>query len=48
MADKKQVIEMIEGYAYVYHEEKLEGDYLLVLLRRMTPDDEAIEPEVVE
>tara|TARA_R100000808_G_C2045567_1_gene83283 strand:- start:203 stop:328 length:126 start_codon:yes stop_codon:yes gene_type:complete len=40
---KKKVIEMIEGYAYVYHEEKADGEYLLVLLRRMKPDEEGIE-----
>jgi hypothetical protein len=39
---KKKVIEMIEGYAYVCHEEKADGEYLLVVLRRMKPDEEVI------
>jgi len=39
----KKVIELIEGYRYMTHTEYHDGEYMTVLLRRMTDDEEAIE-----
>ena len=39
----KKVIEMIEGYRLVDIEEYHDDEYIVLVLRRMTDDEEAIE-----
>jgi len=40
---KTKVIEMIEGYRYLTHEEYHDDEYIVMVLRRMTDNEEAIE-----
>ena len=45
MNKTRKVIEMIEGYRYLTHEELHDGEFIVMFLRRMTDDEEAIGSE---
>jgi len=40
---KLKVIEMIEGYRYLTHEEYHDDEFIVVFLRKMSDDEKAIE-----
>jgi len=47
MNEKRRVVEIIQGYRYLTHEELHDDEFIVMFLRRMTDDEEAIE-QVIE